>query len=175
MKYKHDVSAKIRVFLSSSMAGDPNKVRREAIISYFDRLSLYHLDCVEKVATPDEISKNYADSIRYSDIMIMVLKHDIRPAVQREFDIAMENKKRVFAFILSGSRKKNLKDFIRLEVERCVTHHEDISKTTVLIDKIEESLLEDLTKKYVRLYEENLVLQDRIDRQSGSIKSDEPT
>lgn len=169
MQYKYIVKSNcIKVFLSSSMKNKTYLEQRSAIISFFDRMSLYELFAIESSASPDNVVDRYISEIKRSDIVILVLQEDLREGVVREVHSAIRTSKRIFAYIDSGEKTNELQEFIQNEVQSYATTV-NFADTVNLIDKIERDLLEDLVSKYVELHKENLYLKKQLkELSSGS-------
>lgn len=167
MQYKHIVkSSCIKAFLSSSMKNQIYIEQRSAIITFFDRMPLYELFAIESSASPDNIMDRYISEIKKSDIVILILQEDLREGVVKEVHTAMRTNKRIFAYIHSGEKTKELEEFIRDEIQDYATTV-SFENTVTLIDKIEKDLLEDLVSKYVDLYKENLYLKRKLQEVSS--------
>ena len=162
VQLKCDLPNRVKVFISSSMAAQSFLEQRSALISFFERIPLFSHFAIESSASPDNVVDRYLEKVKWADIVIVILQQDLRPGVVKEFYKAVENQKRVFAYVSSQSKSPDLETFIRDEVRSKVTTT-DFSDTVQLIDKIEKDLLDDLLTKYVNLYEENISLKREID------------
>ncbi|MED2489852.1 DUF4062 domain-containing protein [Bacillus cereus] len=166
MQYKYSITSnKIKVFLSSSMKDERFRDQRNGIISFLERMPLYDLFAIENLSSNQSIRARYIEEVKNADIIILILQSDLREGVIHEFYAATRSKRRIFAFIHTGRKTKELREFIDREVNTYVTSTQ-FKDNRDLIDKIEATLLEDLVVKYVRLYEENINLYNQLDRLS---------
>lgn len=143
------------------MASSGLRQERGVIKTFLERMPLYEPFLIESGASPDNVIEKYIEEVKRSDIIILVLKKELREGVRKEFVAAKDYKKRIFAYLHSQNANKELKDFFRNEVQKIGTTA-FFNKTAELIDQIEKDLLDDLVSKYVQFYEENIILREKI-------------
>lgn len=129
------------------MTNELHMERRAAIKSFFDRWAMYDFKAIEATASPSDVESRYTDMVLQSDIVIVILADTLRVAVQQEFQIATKANKRIFVFIHSQITDPKLKEFIKTEIGLGITRC-TFNNLSELIDKIEESLLDDLANSY---------------------------
>lgn len=168
MQHKCDLGTnRIKVFVSSSMAKGEPLEQRAALMAFFERmLPLYEAYFFETDASPQSAEKDYLSRLEDSDIVILVLQGSVRDGVKKEYDAARRKGKRILAFTCTGRRRNRaLTEFV-CEVRKS-SKTVDFKDTRDLIDKIEHSLLLDLARQYVTLYEENKRLTEELNRISS--------
>jgi len=166
LQHKHQISAnKIKVFISSSMNDAVFLEQRCAIKSFLDRVPLYDCFIIETAASPTHVITRYETQVQRSDIIILILQTELRPGVVKEFNVAKNYNKRIFAYIHNGTKTSDLEDFIKDKIHPLSTST-TFSDTMQLIDKIEHDLLEDLVTQYVELYQRNQYLEELLKKVS---------
>ncbi|WP_142283134.1 hypothetical protein [Gottfriedia solisilvae] len=143
------------------MKDDKFREQRNSIIAFLERMPLYSLFAIENLSSDVHIQQRYVTEVKNTDLVLLILQTDLREGVANEFYAAKRNQKRIFTFIHEGKKSKQLKEFIDQEVNNYLTSTQ-FKDNRDLIDKIEATLLEDLVEKYVRLYEENLMLHGEL-------------
>lgn len=167
MQYKHIIRGnRIKVFLSSSMEDNKFIEQRNMIISFIERMPLFELFAVENYSSDQPIQNRYVDAVKRTDIVLLILQTKLREGVENEYQAAIRNEKRIFAFIHNGKKNSELKKFVE-EVNNKVTSTK-FNDNKELIDKIESTLLEDLVEKYVKLHEDNASLKKRLESLSNA-------
>lgn len=131
--------------------------QRNTIISFLERMPLFELFAIENYSSDQPIQNRYISAVKQTDIVLLILQSKLREGVLNEYQAALRNEKRIFAFIHKGRKTPPLNEFI-VEVNNKVTSTQ-FSDNKELIDKIESTLLEDLVEKYVLLHEENAALR----------------
>ena len=142
-------SNRIRVFISSSMNEELYLERRAAIKSFFDRdMKMFECFLIERTASPSDVRTRFSVKVRWSDVVVIILANEaVRDAVKEEFQIAIDNKKKIFVFIESPRENEELLTYID-EFVKDNSVYCDYFNLETLINKIEESLLDDLAESY---------------------------
>jgi hypothetical protein len=122
-------------------------VQRAAVVTLIERMEMFEIFAIEDHSSPLSISEYYVKEVQESDVVIMILQGELREGVAKEFMAAKRNGIRIFAYIHSGPKTKELEDFIADELHGIVTTGY-FTFTNELVDRIEKDLLEDIAKTY---------------------------
>jgi tetratricopeptide (TPR) repeat protein len=160
---------RINIFLSSAMNGELDD-ERKSIYGLFDRdeaiKNFYELYIIEKKATPKKVEDAYLDEIGNSDIIIFILKMDLRSGVEKEYQKARQLGRKVFIYLYNDEslRTDKLQQFITDEVYRYNPGFWD--STYDLLEKIRTDIQSDIVETYklsISNFEDS-VLRVELDR-----------
>lgn len=140
---------KLKVFLSSAQYADEFATEREALPTLFEKeplKSTCELWRIEDLASPNPIDRHFAENVRTSDILLLLLGNTYRKPVNDEFDEAVRHKKNIYAFIRgTTARSREMKEFI--DKVRNVATTTNYDKYSELARKIEDSFLASFTAR----------------------------
>ena len=108
----------------------------------------YELYAIEEHGSPREIDIAFVDEVSNCDVYLLLLNIELRDAVLKEFDTAVETNKKMFMYVKSESsgRKVKLSDFIKNTVYKYHPNH--FLDTHDLCNKLNDDLQSDLIRSY---------------------------
>jgi Tfp pilus assembly protein PilF len=165
---------RLTVFLSSSMAPKEFLAEREFLVYLFRqdaRLDHEQLYAIEMWAHGTSPSNEYADKVLESDIMILLLGSELRPAVRREVQLAKEKGIPILAFQCTRYEPSSeLEAFVTNELQQDVT----LSKYAQLTE-LAENVIRSLRKLVMDIFKQSERLGTRVTREAdGVLTTPEP-
>lgn len=144
---------RLNVFLSSAMTGEL-ALERSGLQLYFKTdptlQQFADLYVIEEHASPHPIEKAYVEEVRDSQVLVLLLDKELRPAVQKEFHTAKENNVRPIVFIRERTDQRDaaLANFISDEAYQfqCAP----FTSVNDLCEKVKDAIINDLLNTYRR-------------------------
>lgn len=153
---------KINIFISSSMknAGTFNwhEKRKELKKSINNKFgNLCDVTLIEDYSTPNPSNQEMENYVANSDIVVMLLKGDIRIGTYQEFNYTKKYQKKLFLFLLNSKRNtKEYKKFIeQIENDDTFTYKR-IENDNHLCDDVCSSIENDIIQEYHGSYVEHI-------------------
>lgn len=112
--------AKVRVYLSSSMATPEHRKLRQDLKKCLDDDKLLNIYAIETLASGFGTSDLMRHWVLWADVVLMFLQDQLRPGVEDEYYLAKGNGRRLIMLKHTGTKSPELQDFIdRVEEEGC--------------------------------------------------------
>src|SRR5690625_5125623 len=116
---------KLKVFISSAMGTEAGTVWltiRGAIKNKLAQSEFLEPFTIENHATEIESTQYFIWKVKQSDVVVILIKNEIRPGTIQEIETALENKKPILVyFINSDFSKGSVKDFKESLISKDVT------------------------------------------------------
>src|SRR5690625_2606199 len=142
---------KLKVFISSAM-GTVWLTIRETIKNKLAQSEFLELFTIENHATEIESTQYFIWKVKQSDVVVILIKNEIRPGTIQEIETAIENKKPMIVyFINSDFYKGSVKDFKEFLISKDVTTF----KITDKFEGIEEVVFNDVINNVIEYYKYN--------------------
>jgi len=152
---------RLTVFLSSSMASEEFSTEREFLMYLFGqdaRLDHEELYAIEMWAHGTSPSKEFINKVLESDIMILLLGSELRPAVRKEVQLAKEKGIPILAFQCTRYKPSSeLEAFVTNELQQDVT-----LSNYAQASELAENVIRSLRKLVVDVFKQSQRLGTRV-------------
>lgn len=146
------IKNKLKVFISSAMGEETGTTWmsiRKSIKKKLNSCEYIEVFTIEDYATEFPSMQFFSWKVAESDIVIILIKDDIRPGTQQEIEVALEKGKPILVYFMnSDSPEKSVKDFESRIIKRDITTFKNIEES----EKIDDIVLNDIMNNIINYY-----------------------